>query len=49
MRSLSEKELQAIAMLAQLPIADREIQQQQQKVIIALGKPLPIIHQVLFT
>lgn len=49
MRQLSEAELNAIALLMQQPQTEREIARSQKRIIPAMGAPLPIIHQVLFS
>lgn len=49
MRKLTEAELNALGQLAQLPEGDREIEMANQFVVLRLGPPLPLIHQILLT
>lgn len=47
MRLPSNDELKALALLRQMPLAERELQQTQVQWSGAIGVPLPVIHQVL--
>ena len=47
MRVLKPEEIQAIALLHDCPITEREAIALDQRSPVALGAPLPLIHQVL--
>ena len=49
MRILSTEEMNAIALLRQLPEGDREVQQIQVKGAIVLGDIPPVMNQVIYS